>query len=181
MAKLDSMEAPVGARLTQLAHFIDGEWHNGDGAATLEAVDPSTGASWARFPCGTGGDVRSAVASARRGLDALAELTPLDRGRLLNRLARLIERDAEELVDLTVTEVGKPVAEARVDVSETIDWFDHASGWPSKLAGSVPAASVPGRWAYTIKEPIGVVAAIVPWNYPLMLAAWKVAPALAAG
>jgi acyl-CoA reductase-like NAD-dependent aldehyde dehydrogenase len=166
----------------QLTHFIGGEWRDAEDApGSLDAVDPSDGTAWARFPVGSASDVRRAVESARAGLEAWGELTPLDRGRALSRMARLIEAEADELVDLTVTEVGKPVEQARGDVAKTIDWFDHAAGWPSKLRGSVPAASVSGRWAYTIKEPIGVVGAIVPWNYPLMLAAWKVAPALAAG
>jgi acyl-CoA reductase-like NAD-dependent aldehyde dehydrogenase len=178
---LDSRDAPADGQVAELAHFIEGRTHSGDGDAAIEAVDPATGEAWARFPCGTPADVHAAVAAARRGLDTFAELTPLDRGRVLARMARLIEAEADELVDLTVTEVGKPLDQARIDVAKTIDWFDHASGWPSKLKGAVPAASVPGRWAYTVKEPIGVVAAIVPWNYPLMLAAWKVAPALAAG
>src|SRR4051794_37755481 len=165
-----------------LAHFIGGEtWEGESTAGALEAIDPSDGRAWASFPVGGLDDVARAVQSSREGLAAWGELTPLDRGRALARMARLIEDASDELVDLTVTEVGKPVEQARGDIGKTIDWFDHASGWPSKLGGAVPAASVPGRWAYTIKEPIGVVAAIVPWNYPLMLAAWKVAPALAAG
>jgi acyl-CoA reductase-like NAD-dependent aldehyde dehydrogenase len=178
--QLETTEAPASS-IEQLAHHIGGRPFAGRGDETMEAIDPATGTAWARFPVGTAADVDAAVAAARDGLAALARLTPLDRGRALGRLARLIEAHAEELVDLTVTEVGKPVDQAQIDVAKTIDWFDHAAGWPSRMSGSVPAASVPGRWAYTIKEPVGVVAAIVPWNYPLMLASWKVAPALAAG
>jgi acyl-CoA reductase-like NAD-dependent aldehyde dehydrogenase len=178
---LDSKDTPTGSEIPEFAHFIHGQWRASDGPATLEVVDPSTETPWARFSCGTAADVHGAVSSARRSLDALVALAPLDRGRILSRMARLIEAEADDLVDLTVTEVGKPLEQARIDVAKTIDWFDYAAGWPSKLKGAVPAGSVMGRWAYTLKEPIGVVAAIVPWNYPLMLAAWKLAPALAAG
>ncbi len=177
----DPRATPSKTALTELTHYVGGRSEPSDGDSVIVACDPSTGSPWATYPRGTPSDVRRAVAAARRGLEALAALSPLDRGRLLSRIARTIEADAEDLIDLTVTEVGKPLVQARGDVAKTIDWFDYAAGWPSRLGGSVPSTSVADRWAYTIREPVGVVGAIVPWNYPLMLAAWKVAPALAAG
>jgi acyl-CoA reductase-like NAD-dependent aldehyde dehydrogenase len=167
--------------INRLAHFIGGRSWEKDGSEPVQVIDPSTETSWASFVCGTQAEVHEAVLSARRGLDALAQLSPLDRGRLLGRIARRLEAEREDLADLTVTEVGKPLDQARVDVAKAVDWFDYASGWPARQSGLVPPTSVPGRWAYTLRQPIGVVTAILPWNYPLMLSAWKVAPALAAG
>ncbi len=179
MARLECAQLNPG--LIRLTHFIGGRAWDREGGKPMQVIDPSTGAPWASFACGTQAEVHEAVLSARQGLDALAQLTPLDRGRLLGRIARRLDADLEDLADLTVTEVGKPLGQARVDVAKAVDWFDYASGWPTRQSGVVPPTSVPGRWAYTLREPIGVVAAILPWNYPLMLSAWKVAPAIAAG
>jgi acyl-CoA reductase-like NAD-dependent aldehyde dehydrogenase len=100
---------------------------------------------------------------------------------VLRDLARLLEENGEHLARAEVKDVGKPLTEARADVSMAVDWFDYYAGWPTKIQGATLPVSALGRVAHTLREPVGVVAAIVPWNYPLMIAAWKVAPALAAG
>src|SRR5277367_2476349 len=102
---------------------------------------------------------------------------------MLWKLAYLIERDLEELAELESIDNGKPVAVARMaDVPLAVDMFRYMGGWATKLTGSSIPLSFPGEFlSYTVREPVGVVAQIIPWNFPLLMAAWKLAPALAAG
>ena len=164
--------------------FIDGTWR--EGAATFDDLNPATGKVVARIAAGDESDVDEAVRAARRALAGeWAEVPGAGRAVLLNRLADLIERDADELARLEAIDVGKPVGQPTVlDVPNAIATFRHFAGWADKIQGAaVPTAGYQGRptHSYTVREPIGVIAAIVPWNTPLMIAAWKLAPALAAG
>jgi phenylacetaldehyde dehydrogenase len=136
---------------------------------------------------GTAADVDEAVAAARAALanPAWRDINPLQRGELLHRLAELVEANADELAFIESLDNGKPVAVARaVDVGTTAKLFRYFSGWPSKFEGStIPLSPRNGLKVlnYTVHEPIGVVGAIVPWNFPMSMAAWKLAPALAMG
>lgn len=107
------------------------------------------------------------------------------RGQILHRIAYLIERDAEKLATLEALDVGKPVGQPQMlDVPNAVATFRHFAGWADKIAGAtIPTAGYLGRptHSYTVREPVGVIGAIVPWNTPLMIAGWKLAPALAAG
>src|SRR5919201_2291994 len=107
-------------------------------------------------------------------------VAPPERGRILHRLAELVEGAAEELAELESRDVGKPRAEAKRDVSFAVRTWAYYAGWPTKLTGTTNPAD-PGVFSYTLREPIGVVGAITPWNFPLLLASWKLAPGLACG
>lgn len=167
----------------QHAHLIGGVSTAASGSRTFESLDPSTGEVLAVLAYGGPDDVDAAVRAAREALTgAWATITPGERGRIIGRLADLIAEHAEELAQLEAVDNGKPLQFARaIDLELTIGHFRYFSGWPSKIVGETVPVSVPGEFCYTIKEPVGVCAQIVPWNYPLLMAAWKVAPALAAG
>jgi len=169
--------------------LIDGKWLDSTSGKTAISYDPSTGDELSVAPDGDEHDVDRAVRAARQALESRAWRlqTPQARSLLLWRLADLIERDAEELAKLEAQDTGKPINEARYfDIPFTVDILRYFAGWPTKLNGDVIPISFPVTaerrfHAYTRREPVGVVAAIVPWNYPLMLSVKKLAPALAAG
>ena len=155
-------------------------------AESLTDENPCVGEAFAEVPLATAGDVDAVVAAARAAFRAPTwrGLAPLQRERLLHRFADAIEADLPRLAALEALDTGKPVAVAEtVDVPAAIAWLRTFAGWPSKLAGRSGAlAATPGDFhVYTRREPVGVVAAITPWNFPLVLAMWKIAPALAAG
>jgi acyl-CoA reductase-like NAD-dependent aldehyde dehydrogenase len=168
---------------TQL--FINGEWQHA--SETFDDLNPSTGRLLTKVANGSNLDVDRAVRAARAALDgAWGDLPGVARGALLNKLADLIERDAEELARLESLDIGKPAAQpAMLDVPNAIATFRHFAGWADKIKGeTIPTAGYMGMaptHSYTVREPIGVIGAIIPWNTPLMIAAWKLAPALAAG
>ncbi|MBB3957204.1 aldehyde dehydrogenase family protein [Novosphingobium sediminicola] len=148
--------------------------------------DPCTGAIFADVPVAGADAVDAAVDAARRALadPSWRDLAPLARERLLHRLADAMESDLPRLAALEALDCGKPVALAEaVDIPAAIAWLRCYAGWPSKLAGRAGTlAATPGHYhVYSRREPVGVVAAITPWNFPLVLAMWKIAPALAAG
>jgi phenylacetaldehyde dehydrogenase len=165
--------------------FIGGAWVDGGNGATFDIFEPSTGGLITRGPSGTTDDLDRAVAAARAQFDGgeWRRLKPLERERVLHRLADLIETHGDELAEIEAIDMGKSVTFAReIDIQGTIDTFRYFAGWPTKLHGRTVEPSIPGNYlAYTRKEPLGVVAAIVPWNFPLQTMAWKLAAALAAG
>lgn len=156
--------------------------------ATLAVIDPATGAVLTHVPAGDRADVDAAVAAARAAFDGpWKQVSPQQRGKLLWRLADLIERDAEQLAQIESLDNGKPINEARyVDLPLSIDILRYYAGWPTKITGDTIPVSYPRNFggnyhSYTLKGPLGVVAAIVPWNLPLCMAIKKLAPALATG
>jgi phenylacetaldehyde dehydrogenase len=167
--------------------LIGGQWVESHNGKSLESLDPATGQPLTTIPRGDATDVDRAVRAARAAFESAAwrEITPIDRGRLLNRLADLIEEHAEELALLEAHDNGKPVRVARaVDVGSSAKLFRYFAGWPSKFEGSTVPVSPRGGLSvlnYTVHEPVGVVGAIVPWNFPMSMACWKLAPALATG
>ncbi|ACP21923.1 predicted Aldehyde dehydrogenase Aldedh (plasmid) [Sinorhizobium fredii NGR234] len=165
--------------------FIDGAWSDSSNGATFDIFEPSTGGLITRAPSGTPEDLDRAVRAARRQFDggAWRRLKPLERERLLHSLADLIEAHSDELAEIEAIDMGKSVTFAReIDIRGTVDTFRYFAGWASKLHGRTVEPSLPGNYlAYTRKEPLGVVAAIVPWNFPLQTLAWKLAAALAVG
>ncbi len=165
--------------------FIAGAWVDASDGATAEVIEPSTEAALARIPMGTAADLDRAVQAARAQFDggAWSQLKPLERERLLHRLADLIEANGDELAEIESVDMGKSVAQARaVDIQGTIDTFRYFAGWASKIHGRTVEPSLPGNYvAYTRKEPVGVVGVIVPWNFPLQTMAWKLGAALAVG
>src|SRR3984957_959988 len=165
--------------------LIDGKQVSAESGKTFAVYNPATGGVIANVPEGDKADVDLAVAAARRAFDdgSWAKVSPSERGRILWRIADLIERDLEELAELESIDNGKPYAVARVaDLPLAVDIFRYMGGWATKITGSTLPLSLPGEYlSYTVREPVGVVAQIIPWNFPLLMAAWKIAPALAAG
>ncbi|MBB3041763.1 aldehyde dehydrogenase family protein [Nocardioides soli] len=168
--------------------FIDGRWQAAVDGATAEVINPATERVIATVAVGGAAEVDAAVAAARREIDggAWSRTSGTDRGRILARVAELLERDADRLARIETLDVGKPLADSvMVDLPGAIETFRYYAGLADGcLEGRVvPTPLLRGRptHSYTVRQPIGVVGAIVPWNAPLMITAWKLAPALAAG
>jgi phenylacetaldehyde dehydrogenase len=165
--------------------LIDGQMVGAASGKAFAVYNPATGGVIANVPEGDGVDVDLAVAAARRAFDggAWPRMSPSERGRLLWRIGDLIDRNLDELAELESIDNGKPFAVARVaDLPLAVDMFRYMAGWATKISGRTLPLSLPGEYlSYTKREPVGVVAQIIPWNFPLLMAAWKIAPALAAG
>ena len=165
--------------------LINGKWVEAKSGKTFEVEDPATQAVIAHVPSGDKADIDLAVAAARKAFESgpWARISPGDRSRLVWRLGDLLEQHADEFAELEALDNGKPVTNARRDdVGGSIDMFRYMAGWSTRLTGETIPVSSPGNWhAYTLRQPVGVVGQIIPWNFPLMMAAWKLAPALAAG
>jgi phenylacetaldehyde dehydrogenase len=165
--------------------LIGGEWVNAKSGKTFEVFDPATSRPIAKAAEGDATDIDAAVAAARRAFESgpWARMSPLERSKLIYRLGDALEANAEEFAALEALDNGKPIRDARaIDVPGSYEMFRYMSGWATRLNGETVPISAPGNWhAYTLREPVGVVGQIIPWNFPLMMAAWKLAPALAAG
>ncbi len=165
--------------------LIDGKLVAAASGKTFPVYNPATGEVIAQIPEADRQDVDLAVKAARRAFDdgTWARVKPNERSRLLWKLADLVEKNLDEFAELESLDNGKPAAVARVaDVPLTVDMFRYMSGWATKITGSTIPLSMPGEYlSYTLREPVGVVGQIIPWNFPLLMAAWKLAPALAAG
>lgn len=168
-------------------HLINGAEVPAASGNSFATFNPSNGETLAQVAFGAAADVDRAVAAARTALDGpWSRLSPSARSKILWRVGDLIEKRLDEFALLEALDSGKPLTYAQlVDVPLTVDWFRYFAGWPTKLEGTtipVSAVATPGNFfAYTVREPVGVVASVIAWNFPLMLAAWKLAPALAAG
>jgi phenylacetaldehyde dehydrogenase len=164
--------------------FIDGRWVAATSGKTFEVEDPGTGRVIAKVAEGDAVDIDLAVDAARRAFESgpWPKMTPADRTRLLLKLADLIEKHGDELAELEVIDNGKPLAGAKRGIAGTADMVRYMAGWATKFHGESVEMSIPGDWhAYTLRQPIGVVGQIIPWNFPLSMAIWKLAPALAVG
>jgi phenylacetaldehyde dehydrogenase len=169
--------------------FIDGEWIRSTSGKTIPVIDPATGNAIGEVADANAADVDKAVTAARRALEhgEWPSLTPSARQALIWRLSDLIEENADELAELESLDNGKTKLMANmVDVAGTRDYFRYMAGWATKIEGSTIDVSIGGGsdakfTAYTRREPVGVVGQIIPWNFPLAMAAWKLGPALAAG
>jgi aldehyde dehydrogenase (NAD+) len=162
---------------------IDGQAVDPQGSTWFETSNPYTGEAWAEIPRCDARDVDAAVQAAHRALTAgpWAELTATQRGALMRRLGDLIARDAARLAATEVRDNGKLLAEMQGQLNYLPQWYHYYGGLADKIEGSTLPLDKKGYFAFTRHEPVGVVAAITPWNSPLLLAAWKIAPALAAG
>jgi len=165
--------------------LIDGKWVEAKSGKTFPVEDPATEEIIAHVPAGEKSDIDAAVAAARRAFETgpWSRILPGERSRLVWRLGDLLEEHADEFAELEALDNGKPVTNARRDdVQGSINMFRYMAGWATRLNGETIQVSSPGNWhVYTLREPVGVVGQIIPWNFPLMMAAWKLAPALAAG
>lgn len=162
---------------------IDGHSVEPLSGAWFESQDPYSGETWARIPQCDARDVDRAVQCAHKAFveGPWAEMTATERGRLLHKLGDLIARDARKLAEIEVRDNGKLFAEMFGQLNYIPQWYHYFGGLADKIQGAVLPLDKKGYLAYTRNEPLGVVAAITPWNSPLMLASWKIAPALAAG
>jgi acyl-CoA reductase-like NAD-dependent aldehyde dehydrogenase len=165
--------------------LIDGKWTEAQSGKTFPVYDPSTGAVMANVAEADAADVDKAVKAARKAFDdgPWPRMSPSERGRILWKLADLIEKRSEEFATLESLDNGKPLTVARAaDVPLTVDMFRYMAGWATKLTGTTIPISFPGDYlSFTLREPVGVVGQIIPWNFPLLMAAWKLAPALSTG
>lgn len=162
--------------------LIDGQWSDAHNNRTFTDLSPATGEPIAEISAADADDAAAAVASAGRAFrsQAWARINPTERGRVLYRIAQLMREHAEQFAYFEALDVGKRLPDARAEVETSASLFEYYAGAANKLFGEVYQPGT-GKLAYTLREPLGVVAAIVPWNYPLPLATLKVAPALAMG
>jgi betaine-aldehyde dehydrogenase len=170
------------ASKTKLQNFIDGEFVDAADGATEEVINPANGDAIAEMPLSTEEDVNRAVAAAKRAFDEWSNTTPGERGTALLKLADLLEEHAEEIADLESADAGKP-RQAFLDdeIPFGADNLRFFAGAGRTMQGSAAGEYVEGRTSIIRREPVGVVGQITPWNYPLMMAIWKIGPALAAG
>jgi len=162
--------------------LINNQWHGAASGKTMDVVNPATEEVIARVASADRADLDAAVSAARAALDGpWGQLSARERGRLVRKLGERLLARADEVARLETLHNGKPIAESRnIEIPAAAECFEYYGGWSDKVMGeTIP---VKGNYlTYTLREPVGVVAAIVPWNFPLLLAAWKVAPALACG
>lgn len=169
--------------VTRYPHmYIGGEWVPPASGKYFPSENPARGEMWAEIPEGSDADVDRAVEAARKAFEdsEWSRMTPSDRGHVLRRIAEAVRERAETIARLDTTDNGKVLRDSRAEVEMTWHWFHYFAGMADKIQGDyLPLTGE--QWTYTIREPVGVVAAILPWNSPTMLASWKLAPALAAG
>lgn len=178
------MSTPQPAQPTPRRYqlFIDGQFVDAESGKTFSSPNPATGETFAEVSEADKADIDKAVAAARKAFDGKwSKMSPRDRGRLLYKLSQLIEENSAQLAELETSDNGKPIKESTyIDIPSVVENFEYFAGWPTKIEGeTIP---VPGQmFNYTLREPVGVCGQIIPWNFPLLMAAWKLAPALAAG
>ena len=168
-------------RIPQHELLINGKWVPPESGQYSTILNPATEEVIAHVAAGSEKDVDTAAKAARAALKVWNGISAAERGRILNRLADLLEQHQEELIALESTNAGKPIASVRrQDMPAAIDTLRYYAGWTDKIIGQVIPARTDAL-TYTVREPVGVVGAIVPWNFPLMIGIWKIAPALACG
>src|SRR6202034_2090169 len=169
--------------------FINGQWTDAASGKTFETPNPATGETLARIAEGDAEDINRAVRAARKAFEEgpWSRMTPSERGRIIWKIGDLILEHTDELAQLESLDNGKPFAVAQAaDVPLAADLFHYMAGWATKIEGNTIDISVPympgaNFHSYTLREPVGVVGQIIPWNFPLLLAAWKLGPALTTG
>src|SRR6202047_2291922 len=176
------MSGGVKADVKTFKNYVNGEWVAAASGETFPVYDPSTEEVIAHVPAASAGDVDVAVKAAREAFDngPWRQTTAQDRGRVLFKLAEKIRQNAAQLAHIECRNTGKPIVEAEYDIADVATCFEYYGGLATKVTGHVnpvPANAL----SFTLREPVGVAAQIIPWNYPLLMAAWKLAPAIAAG
>ena len=163
-------------------HYINGDWAAPSSGEYFDTENPYLGEVWAQIARGNAADVDKAVGSAKAAFECeWGDMRPTQRGKLLVKLAELIERDSQRLGELEVRDNGKLIAEMGAQTKYLAEWYRYFGGLADKVEGAVLPSDKPGIFNFTRHEPLGVVAMITAWNSPLLLLAWKLAPALAAG
>ena len=172
---------PADGDLPPEQHFINGEFRAGSSGRFIDVVDPCNGSVFARVPEGTAADVDVAVTAARSAQPAWGALTPKERAAVLLEIADRVEQNANLLERLESANAGKPNAVSQDDVSSTVDTFRFMAGAARSITSQAAADYTADHLSVIIREPLGVIGVVTPWNYPLLMAAWKLAPILAAG
>jgi len=163
-------------------NFIDGEWVAAQSGKTFETINPAdTREKVAQYPLSAQADTQAAIAAAKSAFPGWSAQTPVARGRILSKASQLLEARKPELAKLLTREEGKTLAEATGEVQRTADIFRFFGGISYTLGGQTIPHDLPGNLLYTRREPLGVVALITPWNFPIAIPAWKMAPALVSG
>src|SRR5215813_9700377 len=174
---------PAAHKIAPGRLFIGGQWVDAIAGGTFSTINPATEETLTHVAEGRAEDVDKAVKAARKSFEegAWAKMSGADRGRLLWKIGDLLEAHLSEIAELETLDSGKTITESsRVDVPMAADCFRYFAGWASKIEGETVPVRAP-CFNYTLREPLGVVGQIIPWNFPILMAAWKVAPALAAG
>src|SRR5580658_6890198 len=176
------MSSSATAGIRTYKNYVNGEWVASASGETFPVYDPSTEEVVAHVAAAGAADVDLAVKAARAAFDSgpWARTTAQDRGRILFKLAEKIRQNTAQLAEIECRNTGKPIVEAEYDIADVATCFEYYGGLANKVLGSVnpvPANAL----SFTLREPVGVAGQIIPWNYPLLMAAWKLAPALAAG
>src|SRR5881396_2131019 len=166
---------------TTYENFVGGEWVGAVDGGTMEVINPATGETIGEVPRGTQADVDRAVEAAKKALPEWLETTPGERAEALLKLADAIDEHTDELAELESQNVGKPLAYAKDELPVCSDNFRFFAGAARLLEGKSAGEYMRGYTSWLRREPLGIVGGIAPWNYPLMMAVWKMAPALAAG
>ena len=162
--------------------YIGGEWMNSASGDSFTSINPYTGQVWAEYPAGTQEDVDRAVSAARKAFEGeWGETLPSDRARIMRQIADAIAEHADYLGRIETQDNGKLIREMSAQVRYLVNYYHYFAGAADKIQGEVIPIDKPTMFNYTLREPVGVVGAIAPWNSPLLLLSWKVAPALAAG
>lgn len=170
---------PQGVQTHQM--FVGGQWTDSASGEWIESECPFTRKVWARVPAGTAGDIDRAVKAADAAFPAWSRTTGAERAKLLRRLGALLTENATKLAVAEVMDNGKLISEMLGQAQSFESWCDYYAGIADKIHGETIPVDVPNMLTFTVREPLGVVGAIVPWNSPLMLTMWKICPALAAG
>jgi aldehyde dehydrogenase (NAD+) len=174
---------PAAQKIAPGRLYVGGQWVDALAGGTFPTVNPATEETLTRVAEGRAEDIDRAVGAARKAFEEgpWAKMSGSDRGRLLWKIGDLLEARVAEVAEIETLDSGKTITESsRVDVPMAADCFRYFAGWASKIEGETVPIRAP-FFNYTLREPIGVVGQIIPWNFPILLAAWKVAPALAAG
>src|SRR5881392_237508 len=171
----------MSVTVSQRKNFVGGEWVDAVDGGTMEVINPATAEAIADVPSGTEADVDRAVQAAKKALPDWLETTPGERAEALLKLAAAIDDNAEELAELESQNVGKPLSYARDEMPVSADNLRFFAGAARLLEGKSAGEYMRGYTSMLRREPIGIVGGIAPWNYPLMMGVWKIAPALAAG
>lgn len=177
------IEAPVAGNVRHYQMLIGGEWVNARSGRTFESINPYTGKTWAIIPEADETDVDAAVRAARYAFDGgpWGRMTGTERARLIRQFAAVLSENAELLATIESTDNGKLIREMQGQLKSLAEWYYYFAGAADKLEGETIPSDKPNFFVYTRREPIGVVAAITPWNSPLLLLSFKLAAALAAG
>ncbi len=171
----------MGTTLTTHKNLVGGEWVDAAGGETMEVLNPATGETIAEVPRAGAEDVDLAVQAAKKAFEEWRDTTPGERAELLLQLASALEAHADELAEIESRNVGKPLSYAKDEIPVCVDNIRFFAGAARVLEGKSAGEYMRGYTSFLRREPIGIVGGIAPWNYPLMMAVWKLAPALAAG